>query len=328
MHIIHEEIGLPKISFQEIGENVARFVISPLPNGYGRTLGNTLRRVLLSSVPGAAITAVRIEGASHEYSTIPGMKESVLDFCLNLKKVALRKHEKGAEVASLSAKNEGEVFAKDIRFSSDVEHLNPDFVIAFLGKKSGGITAEIKVDKGVGYLPAAQQQREAEEGEGWIYIDATFSPVTRVRYDVSATRVGENTNLDKLEIEVETNGSLSPEEAVKFSSHILQSYFSFFQKEGEVVIESGFMTSTTGVVSQKEEEYDDAPQESYTPIEVLNLSPRTLNALINGEIGSIEELIKCSPAKLENLRGFGKKAMDEVRDILATRGFSLTEEEE
>ncbi|QQS58723.1 DNA-directed RNA polymerase subunit alpha [Candidatus Peregrinibacteria bacterium] len=328
MHIIHEEIGLPKITFQEIGKNTARFTISPLPNGYGRTLGNTLRRVLLSSVPGAAITAVRIEGVSHEYSTIPGMKESVLDFCLNLKKVAVQKHGKGIEIASLSTKREGEIFAKDIHFSSDVEYLNPDFPIAFLGKKSDGIKAEIKLDKGVGYLPAAQQQREAEEGENWIYIDATFSPVTRVRYDVSATRVGENTNLDKLEVEVETNGSLSPEDAVKFSSNILQSYFSFFQREGDLVVESDFMTSSANIAIPKEEEYDDAPQESYTPIEVLNLSPRTLNALINGEIGSIEELVKCSPAKLENLRGFGKKAMDEVRDILATRGFSLTEEEE
>jgi DNA-directed RNA polymerase subunit alpha len=241
--------------------------------------------------------------------------------------VAVRKHSKGIEVATLAKKSAGDVTARDIKFSSDVEVLNPELVLTTLGQKSEGLSLQVQVDKGVGYLPAAEQQKNAEAGENWIYLDATFSPVLRVKYEVLAMRVGENTNLDKLEIEVETNGSLSPEEAVKFSSAILQSYFALFQKDKSDIVEAAFMANPSSVAVVREEEEEEAPQESYTPIEVLNLSPRTLNALINGEIGSIEELVKCTPGKLENLRGFGKKAMDEVREVLAMRGLSLTEEE-
>jgi DNA-directed RNA polymerase subunit alpha len=327
MHIIHEEIGLPKITSQNLEDNVAVFTISPLPNGYGMTLGNALRRVLLSSVPGAAITAVRIDGVTHEYTTVNGLKETVLQTCLNLKNVALKKHTKGVEIVTLKKKGEGSMLAKDIAVSSDVEVLNPDYEIASFGKKSDGISMELRIDKGVGYLPAAAQQANAEDGENWIYVDANFSPVLRVKYEVTATRVGENTNLDKLTLEVETNGSLTPEESVKFSAGVLQSYFDIFQKDSDDLVEAEFMATPATAASSSDLEEEEAPQESYTPIEVLNLSPRTLNALINGEIGSIEELIKCSPSKLENLRGFGKKAMDEVRDALETRGLSLSEDE-
>ncbi len=327
MHIIHDEIGLPKITSKQLGDHSAIFTISPLPSGYGMTLGNALRRVLLSSVPGAAITAVRIEGLSHEYTTMKGMKETCLDLCLNLKQIALRKHSAGVEVASLSKKGAGDVVAKDIAVSSDVDILNPDVVLATLGKKSDGLHFEARIDKGVGFVTAAEQQKNAEEGENWIYLDATFSPVLRVRYEVSATRVGENTNLDKLEIEIETNGSLDPEEAMKFSAEILKSYFDLFQKSEEELIEPEFMATVASASASLDEEEEETPQESYTPIEVLNLSPRTLNALINGEIGSIEELVKCTSAKLENLRGFGKKAMDEVYEVLSTRNLSLSEDE-
>lgn len=327
MHIIHDEIGLPKITSTKTGDYSAVFIITPLPNGFGMTLGNALRRVLLSSVPGAAITAVRVDGVSHEYTTISGMKDSVLDLCLNLKQVALRKHSKETEIVSLSQKKEGEVLAKELKVSSDVEILNPEHILTNLDKKSGGISFEAKIEKGVGYIPATEQQKMAEEGENWIYLDATFSPVLRVKYEVSAARVGENTNLDKLEIEVETNGSLPPEEAMKFSANILQSYFDLFQKNEEELIESEFMATIASASASQEDETEETPQENYTPIEVLNLSPRTLNALINGDIGSIEELVKCTPAKLENLRGFGKKAMDEVAEVLATRGLSLSEDE-
>lgn len=327
MHIIHEEIGLPKITSQSTGEHSALFTIAPLPNGYGMTLGNALRRVLLSSVPGAAITAVRIEGVSHEYSTITGLKDSILDFCLGLKQVALRKHSKGSEISSLSKKGKGDVVAKDIKVSSDIELLNPEMVLTNLSEKSGGLSAEIKIDKGVGYIPATAQLKDATTGENWIYLDATFSPVTRVKYEVTATRVGENTDLDKLQLEVETNGSLTPEEAVKFAASVLQSYFVLFQKDEADLVEPEFMASMSSAVASREDEEEGMPQETYTPIEVLNLSPRTLNALINGEIGSVEELVKCAPAKLENLRGFGKKAMDEVAEVLALRNLSLAEDE-
>mgnify|MGYP000173132761 CR=1 FL=1 len=327
MHIIHEEIGLPKITSQSTGEHSALFTIAPLPNGYGMTLGNALRRVLLSSVPGAAITAVRIEGVTHEYTTLTGVKDSILDVCLGLKQVALRKHSKGSEITTLNKKGKGDVVAKDIKVSSDIELLNPEMVITKLSEKAGALNMELKIDKGVGYIPAAEQQRDTTTGENWIYLDATFSPVTRVKYEVSATRVGENTDLDKLQLEVETNGSLTPEEAMKFAASVLQSYFVLFQTDEADLVEPDFMASFSTAVASREEDEDGAPQETYTPIEVLNLSPRTLNALINGEIGSVEELVKCSPAKLENLRGFGKKAMDEVREVLALRNLTLAEDE-
>ncbi len=326
MHIIHEEIGLPKITSQSTGEHSAIFTIAPLPNGYGMTLGNALRRVLLSSVPGAAITAVRIEGVSHEYSTLSGVKENILDICLGLKQVALRKHSKGSEITTLSKKGKGDVLAKDIKVSSDVELLNPDAVLTKLSEKSGGLNMEIKIDKGVGYIPASAQLKDTTIGENWIYLDATFSPVTRVKYEVAATRVGENTDLDKLQLEVETNGSLTPEEAMKFAASVIQSYFVLFQKDEADLVEPEFMASFSSAVASTDDD-EGMPQETYTPIEVLNLSPRTLNALINGEIGSVEELVKCAPAKLENLRGFGKKAMDEVREVLALRNLTLTDEE-
>lgn len=327
MHILHDEIGLPRITSSQQGDdgNTAVFTIAPLPNGYGMTLGNALRRVLLSSIPGAAITAVRIDGVSHEYTGVEGLKDAVLDFCLHLKKVAIKKHSKGAEMVALSKKGTGDILAKDIQTSSDVEILNPDYVVSTLGKNADPMKAELKIEKGVGYLPAMEQQKNADEG-GWIYLDATFSPVLKAKYEVTSTRVGDNTNLDKLTLEITTNGSLTPEDAMRFSAQVLQSYFEFFQKDQEQLVEEDFLAKTTAVSAGEEVEEEEEAQESYTPIEVLNLSPRTLNALINGDVGSVEELVQCTPAKLENFRGFGKKAMDEVSDALAAQNLSLAEE--
>jgi DNA-directed RNA polymerase subunit alpha len=327
MHIIHDEIGLPKITSRRLGGHSFLLTVSPLPNGFGVTLGNALRRVLLSSVPGAAVTAVRVDGVSHEYTTISGMRESVLDLCLNLKQIALKKYSPGVEISSLSKKGEGSVCAKDISFSSDIELLNPDLVLSTLGEKEDGLRFEVKIDKGVGYISAREQQKDSEDGENWIYLDANFSPVLKVKYEVFATRVGENTNLDKLELEVETNGSIDPDDAVKFSAGVLKSYFDLFQKEEEEKVEPGFMATLDSVAASTEGEEEDAPQESYTPVEVLGLSPRTLNALLNGEIGSVEALVKCTPARLGNFRGFGKKAMEEVDKVLQARNLSLAEEE-
>lgn len=331
MHIIHDEIGIPKVTMSGGtggDDNTATFTIAPLPNGFGHTLGNALRRVLLSSVPGAAITAVRIDGANHEYMTIEGVTDTALDICLNLKQVDLRKHSAGAETATLAMKGEGDLKAGEIKASSDVEIINGDHVVTTLDKKAKSISMEVKIEKGVGYLPAKQQQKTVakKDGEGWIYIDATFSPVERVQYEVSATRVGDNTDLDKLEMTIITNGSISAEDAMKFSSQVLQQYFELFQKDQSEMVESEFMASMDagGSAAAGDDEWGGSDvQESYTPIEVLNLSPRTLNALINGNIGSIEELVECSMAKLENLRGFGKKAMDEVAEALEGRGLAL-----
>lgn len=326
MHIIQEEIGLPKIKVESMDadKNLAVFSISPLPSGYGMTLGNAFRRVLLSSLPGAAISAVKIEGASHEYSTIPGVQDSVLDILLNLKLVQLKKHSKDSETVKLSVNKEGEVTAGMIEHSSDIEVLNPDLVITRINKKGVKLNIELLVDKGVGYAPASLRKKDKKD-IGLIQIDAIFSPVVKVRYDVSSARVGKMTDLDNLMLEIQTNGSITPEEALKFSSSVLKSYFDLFLMEGEEV-EPDFQADLQSVKEKAVVVHEEDKKETYTPIEILNFSPRTLNALINGGIGSIEQLVKCTPSKLSNFRGFGKKAMTEVAEALATRGLAITDD--
>lgn len=327
MHIIQEEIGLPKIKAENLSPESAVFTISPLPQGYGMTLGNAFRRVLLSSLPGAAITAVKIEGAAHEYSTIPGIQDSILDIILNLKELQLKKHSKDLEVITLTANKEGDVTARNIEHSSDIEILNPELYITSINKKGAKLKIEMSVEKGVGYLPVSNRRRGSKE-IGFILLDAIYSPVKKVKYDVSNTRVGEMTNLDKLTLQVETNGSIKPEEALKFSSSVLKSYFELFLFEGEDV-EPDFRADRQDVKEKEMQvEEEESKKETYTPIEILNFSPRTLNSLINGGIGSIEQLVKCSPAKLNNFRGFGKKAMTEVSDALVTKGLKLMDDKE
>ncbi len=329
MHIIQEEIGLPKIKADSTSPNHAVFTISPLPSGYGLTLGNAFRRVLLSSLPGAAITSVKIEGVTHEYATISGVQDSVLDIILNLKQLQLKKHSKAPEIIKLSTKKEGDVLAKDIEHSSDIEILNPDLRITTLTNKNVNLKIEMRVEKGVGYEPVTLRKKSGKE-LGMILVDAIYSPVIKVRYDVSNTRVGEMTDLDKLKLEVETNGSISPEDALKFTASVLKSYFDLFLvEEEEEEIEPDFRSDRQQVKTKElQEEEEDSKKETYTPIEILNFSPRTLNSLINGGIGSIEQLVKCTPSKLGNFRGFGKKAMTEVMEALATRGLKLMDEKE
>lgn len=325
MHIIQEEIGLPKIKAESAKGNHAVFSVSPLPSGYGMTLGNAFRRVLLSSLPGAAVTSVKIEGVTHEYTTLPGVQNSILDILLNLKLLQIKKHSKNPETIKLVAKKEGPVLAKHIEHSSDIEILNPDFVITTLTKKHAKLEMEMTVEKGVGYQPAALRKNK-EKDIGMILVDAIFSPVIKVRYDVTSTRVGQMTDLDKLMFEIETNGSITPQDALKFSANVLKSYFDLFLKEGEEV-EPDFRADFQRVKAKEiQEEQEESKKETYTPIEILNFSPRTLNALINAGIGSIEQLVKCTPSQMGNFRGFGKKAMTEVAQALETRGLKLTDD--
>jgi len=337
MHIIQQEIGLPKITAKKVGDNHTLFTIAPLPNGYGMTLGNSFRRVLLSSLPGAAVAAVKIKGATHEYTALDKVKDSVLDMLLNFKQLSLKKHSKKPTILKLELKNHsGEVKASDITKDADVEILNKDLVITTLDKKNE-LKMEIVIEKNVGYLPAAERQKNNKE-VGLIYLDAMFSPVKQVRYDVSNTRVGQMTDLDKLELEVKTNGSMIPEDAVKFASNILKSYFDLFNQKEEA-IEEEFLTDPAKAIKDKEDPatvsliggVDDvvgeASTEKYTPIETLQFTPRTLNALINGGIGSVEQLMKCNPAKIAELRGFGSKALDEVKEKLATKNLELEVED-
>jgi DNA-directed RNA polymerase subunit alpha len=324
MHQIQEEIGIPKIKVDKVSDFHAIFTVSPLPQGYGITVGNAFRRVLLSSLPGSCITGVKIEGITHEYTTIKGVKDSVLDLTLNLKLVRVSKSSVEPSVLTLSASKEGEIYAKDIKCPSDVEILNPNQYITTL-EKGAKLNIEIKVEKGVGYVPVSIKQKTDIDPE-MILMDSIFSPVKKVRFDVEATRVGQMTNLDKLILEIETDGSITPDDALKFSSNILQSYFGLFNKEN-IMVEAEYMSDFQKISQKQEMEEKNKPvQEAYTPIEILGFSPRTLNALINGGIGSIEQLSKCTESKLTNLRGFGRKALTEVKDALKTKGLNLSEE--
>lgn len=322
MHQIQEEIGIPKIKSQKKDDFHAVFTISPLPPGYGMTLGNAIRRVLLSSLPGAAVTAVKFHGVSHEFSTMRGVKDSVLDIILNLKLLAARKTTKEPSMCKLNVSREGVVTARDIQCPSDVEILNPDLYITTLDSKSTKLQIEIRIEKGVGYLPASSRKEDVTDAE-LILVDAVFTPTRKVRYEVENTRVGQMTNLDKLTIEIQTNGSIAPEDSLLFASDILKSYFGLLNQDG-VKVEPEFMTDFTKVMEKEKEESETKPKsDAYTPIEILGLSPRTLNALINGGIGSIEQLVQCTPSKLANFRGFGKKALTEVEAALKTRSLSL-----
>ncbi len=324
MHPIQEEIGLPRLKTNNLGEFHAIFTLGPLPTGYGVTLGNAIRRVLLSSIPGVSITAVKIDGISHEYSTVKGVKESVLDITLNLRMINFKKVSKEPVWITLSANKEGKIFAKDIKAPSDIEILTPNVYITTIDK-GGKINMEIKVEKGVGYIPASLREKE-EVTPNLILMDAVFTPIKKIRYDIEPMRVGQMTNLDKLTLEIKTNGSITPEDALKFASNILQSYFGLFNKEG-LLVEQDFIATPQKILEHQEQTEQTKPvKESYTPIEILGFSPRTLNALINGGIGSIEQLSKCSQAKLSNLRGFGKKALNEVLNALAERNIQLSEE--
>lgn len=323
MHQIQEEIGLPKIATKKIGDAHVIFTVSPLPSGYGTTLGNTLRRVLLSSLPGSAVTGVKITGISHEYSTIKGFKDSILDMILNLKQLHIQKESKQPSILTLNINREGVVTAKDIKTPGDVTILNPDLYITTADTKNSKMHMEIRVEKGVGYLPITMRDEKDSE---FILVDALFSPVKRVRYDTEAVRVGQMTNLDKLILEIVTNGSISAEDALKFSSDILKSYFTLFNAEN-IPVEPDFITDISKITAKKQGGADGKPkQEIYTPVEILGLSPRTLNALLNGEIGSIEQLVKCTENKLANFRGFGKKALTEVKNALKAKNFALSEE--
>ena len=321
MHILHTAIGVPKISRSILGSNEESFMISPLPSGYGVTLGNSLRRVMLSSIPGARVTGVKIPGVNHEYATLPGVRESVLDMLLNLKGLVVEMNTSGIEWLTLSKKKGGIVTAADIKAPSGVTIHNPDMYITSLDD-GFDFSAQIRVEKNVGYA-SIEELGKREDDTGTLLVDANFSPVLNVKYEVENTRYGENTNLDSLSITIKTNGVMSPSDVVKFSGKMLESYFALFNEDA-LQVGGEFIADIRQVIEREKQEVKaDLEKETYTPIEIMGLSPRTLNALVNGDILSIEQLTKCTEAKLSSIKGFGKKAMTEVRDALKGRGFKL-----
>ncbi len=322
MHIIHNVIWVPKISQQDLESNVSKFILGPLPKWYWVTLWNSLRRVLLSSIPGARVTWVKVSWVSHEYSTLPWVKDTVLDIMLNLKGLIIDKKTLEIEWIKLSKNKAWVVTAADIKTSAWIEILNKDLYITEIDKDGMNLEIEIRVEKSVWYL-SIEELKKREDDVSVLLVDANFSPVTNVKYEVTDTRFGDITNLDSLEMIISTNGVISPVDALKFSSNMLSSYFGIFNEES-LQVEWQFISNVKDLLQKEKEEIkEELEKETYTPIEIMGLSPRTLNALINGNILSIEQLVKCTETKLSSIKWFWKKAMTEIREALWERGLKL-----
>ncbi len=290
---------------EETGAHSASFVIEPLQAGYGNTLGNSLRRVLLSSVKGGAIVAFRVEGASHEFTTVEGIKEDVVDIMLNLTNVRVKVSGDEPVEVRIEKKGAGVITAADIKTTADVEVINPEQVIATVDDPKKSVVFDLVIDAGRGYQTIEDSSAKRLHSD-MIALDAMFSPVLRVRYKVDSTRVGQETNLDKLQLNVETDGSISPREAFEEAAAILVNQY------------TALAGSTTGEAAPAlGQDLADEGNELNTPIEELNLSARTANALINNEIRTVRDLVTLSEQDLRELKGFGSKALDEVKDKLA-----------
>lgn len=294
--------------------NHSRIVIEPLERGYGHSLGNALRRVMLSSIPGCAVTEVEIEGVQHEYTTIEGVHEDVIDIMLNLKQLAIILHGKDEVELTLSKAGEGVVTAADITLTHEVEIINPDVVIANL-TEAGNLNIKLKVERNRGYIPASiRKENNSNLAVGVLLLDAAFSPINRVAYSVESTRVEQRTNLDKLIIELETNGTVDPEETVKLAATILHdqlSVFVDFEKVQEKI---------------EEEEVPEEPEFDpilLRPVDDLELTVRSANCLKAENIFYIGDLIQRTEVELLKTPNLGKKSLTEIKDILALKGLSL-----
>jgi DNA-directed RNA polymerase subunit alpha len=292
-------------NIDETSSTSATFTIEPLHAGYGNTLGNSLRRVLLSSIEGAAVVAFRIEGATHEFTTVEGVKEDVVDIMLNLKNVRLSVHSDEPIELRLEKKGAGPITAGDIKTTADVEIINPEHVIATIDDPKKNVIIDLVVEAGRGYR-SIEESSEERLHSNMIALDAVFSPVLRVRYKVASTRVGQETNLDKLELSVETDGTISPRAAFEEAAAVLVNQYTALA--GSTTVESA------PALGQATE---DETNELNTSIEELGLTARTANALINNDIRTVHDLVTLSEQDLRELKGFGSKALDEVKDKLA-----------
>lgn len=316
--VVEKPSSEPKIEVEEIGDDCARIVAAPLAYGFGITLGNALRRVLLSSLPGAAVTSVRIDGVQHEFSTIPNVKEDTIDFLLNIKDLRLRalSDRPGTLILDVSGR-EGEITAADLQVPEHYEVMNPELHLATMDSPKGQLHAELNVEPGQGYVPAGQADGLPI---GVIPLDAVFSPVRKVNYKVSRTRVGQETNYDRLEMEVWTDGTIGAVDAVSRSAEILSEQFKLFAHMGQPplpVVERGL---GAGVVL--------TPERYNMPIEDLNLSMRAYNCLRRSGLMTIGQVLEKSEEELLSLRNFGRKSYDELRDNLNELGMLPAEQAE
>lgn len=313
------EIEKPKIECVELTEDFryGKFVVEPLERGNGTTLGNSLRRILLSALPGAAVSQVKIDGVLHEFSIIPGVKEDVTEIILNIKELAFRMHGENNKIISIDAEGETVVTAKDIIVDPDVEIVNPDLYIASL-EEGSKLYMEMTVEKGRGYV-TAEKNKQANQPIGVIPIDSIFTPVKKVNYNVENTRVGNRTDFDKLTLEIWTNGALKPDEAVSLGAKILNEHLNLFITLTEHV-------SDVEIMVEKEEDKKDKVLEM--TIEELDLSVRSFNCLKRASIDTVEELIHKTEEDMMKVRNLGKKSLEEVQQKLASLGLSLKKNDE
>jgi DNA-directed RNA polymerase subunit alpha len=314
------EFQIPRIVHEEVDANRGVFVIEPLDRGFGYTFGNSLRRVLLSSLEGAAVTAVKIEGVAHEFTTLPGVREDVTDLILNLKSLICRLHGESPEVeVHIARKGAGAVTAADIQAPADLEILNSDLVLAHLADK-GKLEMTLTIGRGRGYVPA-ELNRSPETTIGVIPIDSIFSPVRRVSYDVEAARVGQRTDYDKLRLDVTTDGSLEPRDAIGQAAEILIRQLAIFTDLDRI---EGFGDAAAA------ESGSEAPvangMENF-PIEELELGVRSYNCLKRVGIETIGDLVSKSENELAAIPNFGKKSIEEVKETLQTHGLNLRGDE-
>jgi DNA-directed RNA polymerase subunit alpha len=314
------EFQVPRIVHEEVDEQRGVFVIEPLDRGFGYTFGNSLRRVLLSSLEGAAVTSVKFEGVAHEFTTLPGVKEDVTDIILQLKNLTCRLHGESPEIeVRLTKKGSGAVTAGDIEAPADLEILNPDLVIANLSDK-GRLEMTLTIGRGRGYVPA-EMNRGPQHTIGVIPIDSIFSPVRRVAYDVEAARVGQRTDYDKLNIDITTDGSTDPREAIAQAAEILIRQLAIFTDIDKI---EGFGEAAAA---------EAAPEVSLAhgmenfPIEELELGVRSYNCLKRVGIETIGDLVMKSENELAAIPNFGKKSIEEVKETLGTHGLNLRGDE-
>ena len=313
------EIEKPRIEIIELSEDnkYGKFVVEPLERGYGITLGNSLRRIMLSSLPGVAVTSVKIDGVLHEFATVPGVKEDVVEIILNLKGLAAKLYCDEPKTVRIEAKGEGEVTAGDIVADADVDILNPDMHIAYLSE-GGEFNMEIVLEKGRGYV-SAEKNKSKEQPIGTIPVDSSFTTVKKVNYSVEDTRVGQVTDFDKLTIELWTDGTITPEEAISLSAKILNEHLRLF-------IDLTDHVSTVEIMVEKEENKKEKMLEM--SIEELELSVRSSNCLRRANINTVEELTQKSEEDMMKVRNLGKKSLNEIKYKLGEIGLGLRQSDE
>lgn len=312
------EIEKPRIECLESPDDISygKFVVEPLERGYGTTLGNSLRRVLLSSLPGYAPTSIRIAGVQHEFSTIPGVKEDVTEIVLNAKGIIARLHCDGPKTVYIEAAGECEVTAGDIKADAEVEILNPELHIASLGP-DGALSMEITLDHGRGYIPA-DKNKSAQQVIGTIPVDSIYAPVLKVNYAVENTRVGNQTDFDKLTIEVWTDKTISARDALSLGAKILCDHFTLFTDLSDTI-------GNSCTVVEKEPERPDTVMKM--TIEELDLSVRSFNCLKRANINTVEDLTNKTEEEMIKVRNLGRKSLEEVEHKLAMMGLSLASDD-